>query len=163
MGFVTAGNDLVYAEQIHTYEERIGFKIDENYNDFVKGYKDDFEYSIQAQLASILQCAICVRNLEVFPGSFTVNVTLVGYNDMEADELKQSYADLIALLEAGALKLVIFLLRSFKRGPENCFDSTVPDFINCFCFGIPMGKTKIYCGQTKLVIEVKSVFKYIFL
>ena len=115
MGFVTAGNDLVYAEQIHTYEERIGFKIDENYNDFVKGYKDDFEYSIQAQLASILQCAICVRNLEVFPGSFTVNVTLVGYNDMEADELKQSHDELIALLEAGALKLVSFFDCDFLK------------------------------------------------
>ena len=106
---------MVYAEEIHTYEERIGFKIDENYNDIVKGYKDDFEYSIQAQLASILQCVVCVRDLEVFPGSMTVNFTLVGFNDMEADELKQSHAELIALLKAGALKLVSFLTAKFQK------------------------------------------------
>ena len=110
MGFVTAGNDLVYAEQIHTYEERIGFKIDENYYDFVKGnQKYDFIGSIRAQLVSILQCEpLNIRDLEVFPESFTVNFTLVGSNDMEADELNQSRAELIALLEAGALKLVSF-------------------------------------------------------
>ena len=80
---MTAGNDIVYIKEIHTYEERIGFKIDGNYNDFVKGNKDDFEYSIQAQLASILQCVVCVRDLEVSPGSMTVNFTLVGSKDME--------------------------------------------------------------------------------
>ena len=110
MGFVTAGNDVVYIEEIHTYEERIGFKIDENYYDFVKGnQKYDFIGSIRAQLVSILQCEpLNIRDLEVFPESFTVNFTLVGSNDMEADELNQSRAELIALLEAGALKLVSF-------------------------------------------------------
>ena len=110
MGFVTAGNDVVYIEEIHTYEERIGFKIDENYYDFVKGnQKYDFIGSIRAQLVSILQCEpLNIRDLKVFPESFTVNFTLVGSNDMEADELNQSRAELIALLEAGALKLVSF-------------------------------------------------------
>ena len=102
--------DLYFLSDVEKrIEERIGFKIDENYNDFVKGDKDDFEYSIQAQLASILQCVVCVRDLEVSPGSMTVNFTLVGFNDMEADELKQSQSELIDLLEAGALKLVSFL------------------------------------------------------
>ena len=110
MGFVTAGNDVVYIEEIHTYEERIGFKIDENYYDFVKGnQKYDFIGSIRTQLVSILQCEpLNIRDLKVFPESFTVNFTLVGSNDMEADELNQSRAELIALLEAGALKLVSF-------------------------------------------------------
>ena len=107
MGLVTAGDDIVYVEEIHAYEERIEFKIDENYDDFVKGNKSDFEDSIKAQLVSILQCEpLHVRDLEVSPGSIMVNFTLVGSNDMEADELKQSHAELIALLEAGALKLV---------------------------------------------------------
>ena len=44
-----------------------------------------------------------------------VNFTLVGSNDMEADELKQSHAELIALLEAGALKLVSFLTAKFQK------------------------------------------------
>ena len=56
MGLVTAGNDIVYTEEIHTYEERIGFKIDENYYEIVKGNKYDFIGSIRAQLVSILQC-----------------------------------------------------------------------------------------------------------
>ena len=115
VGLVTAGDDIVYVEEIHTYEERIEFKIDENYNDFVKGDKDDFEYSMQAQLASILQCVVCVRDLEVSPGSMTVNFTLVGFNDMEADELKQSHSELIDLLEAGALKLVSFFDYDFLK------------------------------------------------
>ena len=60
-------------------------------------------------MVSILQCEpLNVRDLEVSPGSIMVNFTLVGSNDMEADELKQSHAELIALLEAGALKLVSF-------------------------------------------------------
>ena len=110
MGLVTAGNDIVYIEEIHTYEERIGFKIDENYYDFVKGnQKYDYIGSIRTQLVSILQCEpLNIRDLKVFPESFTVNFTLVGSNDMEADELNQSRAELIALLEAGALKLVSF-------------------------------------------------------
>ena len=117
MGFVTAGNDVVYIEEIHTYEERIGFKIDENYYDFVKGnQKYDFIGSIRAQLVSILQCEpLNIRDLKVFPESFTVNFTLVGSNDMEADELNQSRAELIALLEAGALKLVSFLTAKFQK------------------------------------------------
>ena len=115
VGLVTAGDDIVYVEEIHAYEERIEFKIDENYDDFVKGNKSDFEDSIQAQLVSILQCEpLNVRDLEVSPGSIMVNFTLVGSNDMEADELKQSHAELIALLEAGALKLVSFLTAKFQ-------------------------------------------------
>jgi hypothetical protein len=107
VGLVTAGDDIVYVEEIHAYEERIEFKIDENYDDFVKGNKSDFEDSIKTQLVSILQCEpLNIRDLEVSPGSIMVNFTLVGSNDMEADELKQSHAELIALLEAGALKLV---------------------------------------------------------
>ena len=122
MGLVTAGNDIVYTEEIHTYEERIGFKIDENYYEIVKGNKYDFIGSIRAQLVSILQCEplnvrIDVRDLEVFPESMTVNFTLFGFNDMEADELKQSHAELIALLKAGALKLVSFLTANFQKRP----------------------------------------------
>ena len=113
MGRVTAGGDIVYIEEIHTYEERIGFKIDENYNDFVKGNAQyyDFISSIKFQLLSILQCeSLNVRDLEVSsaPGNIMINFTLVGSNDMEADKLKQSHSELIALLEAGALKLVSF-------------------------------------------------------
>ena len=120
MGLVTAGNDIVYTEEIHTYEERIGFKIDENYYEIVKGNKYDFIGSIRAQLVSILQCEplnvrIDVRDLEVFPESMTVNFTLFGFNDMEADELKQSHAELISLLEAGALKLVSFLTAKLHK------------------------------------------------
>ena len=116
MGLVTAGDDIVYVEEIHTYEERIEFKIDENYDDFVKGNKSDFEDSIQAQLVSILQCEpLNVRDLVVSPGSIMVNFTLVGSNDMEADELKQSHDELIALLEAGALKLVSFFDCDFLK------------------------------------------------
>ena len=101
---------MVYAEEIHTYEERIGFNIDENYYDFVKGnQKYDFIGSIRTQLVSILQCEpLNIRDLKVFPESFTVNFNLVGSKDFEAEELKQSHAELIALLEAGALKLVSF-------------------------------------------------------
>ena len=109
---------MVYAEEIHTYEERIGFNIDENYYDFVKGYfvLPYFIDSIRAQLVSILQCEpLNIRDLEVFPESFTVNFTLVGSNNMEADELNQSRAELIALLEAGALKLVSFLTAKFQK------------------------------------------------
>ena len=40
-----------------------------------------------------------------------VNFTLVGSTDMEADELKQTHAEMVRLLEAGALKLVKFILR----------------------------------------------------
>ena len=144
MGLVTAGDDIVYVEEIHTYEERIEFKIDENYDDFVKGNKSDFEDSIQAQLVSILQCEpLNVRDLEVSPGSIMVNFTLVGSNDMEADELKQSHAELIALLEAGALKLVSFLTARFqKRFFINYFDSSVPDIILLRNFN---GRNRIYC------------------
>ena len=102
---------MVYAEEIHTYEERIGFNIDENYYDFVKGYfvLPYFIDSIRAQLVSILHCEpLNIRDMEVFPESFTVNFNLVGSKDFEAEELKQSHAELIALLEAGALKLVSF-------------------------------------------------------
>ena len=117
MGLVTAGADIVYVEEIHTYEERIEFKIDENYYDFVKGnQKYDFIGSIRTQLVSILQCEpLNVRDLVVSPGSIMVNFTLVGSNDMEADELKQSHDELIALLEAGALKLVSFFDCDFLK------------------------------------------------
>ena len=162
MGLVTAGDDIVYVEEIHTYEERIEFKIDENYDDFVKGNKSDFEDSIQAQLVSILQCEpLNVRDLEVSPGSIMVNFTLVGSNDMEADELKQSHAELIALLEAGALKLVSFfdcdlskevlkiaLIQLFQISNE------IQEF---------QWKKQNFCAHAKLAMKVKPVFKHIFL
>ena len=106
MGLVTSDNEVVYIEEIHTYEEKIEFKIEENYDDFVKGNESDFKASIKNQLISILNCdPLNIRELQVSPGSILVDFLLVGSNEMEADELKQSHAELAALLEAGALKL----------------------------------------------------------
>ena len=41
-------------------------------------------------------------------GSIIVEFLLVGYTDLEADELEQSYDELVAIIEAGEFQLVSF-------------------------------------------------------
>ena len=162
VGLVTAEDDIVYIEEIHTYEEAIEFKIDENYDDFVKGNKYDFIGSIKAQLVSILQCEpLNVRDLEVFPESFTVNFTLVGSNDMEADKLKQSHAELIALLEAGALKLVSFFdCEVSKEVLKIALIQLLQILLMILASEFQWEKQNLLCScQAELAMEVKPVFK----
>ena len=49
-----------------------------------------------------------MHSFSSFSLSFTsfIEFLLIGSNEMEADELKQSHAELVNRLEAGALKLV---------------------------------------------------------
>ena len=107
VGLVTGDNEIVYVEEIHTFEEQVQIRIEEDYDKFVKGNETDFKDAIEKQIEDLLNVGpLNVRDLTVTRGSIIVDFLLVGSNEMEADQLKQSYAGLIELLEKGELKLV---------------------------------------------------------
>ena len=70
VGLVTASdNEIVYVEEIHFFEENVRFKIEEDYDAFVKGNESEFEDAIKEQLIDLLQCdALSVRDLTISPG-----------------------------------------------------------------------------------------------
>ena len=108
VGLVDSEEEVVWLEEIHTYEQDVKFKIDANYDTYVNNENlVEFKQNIKNQIVSILQCdPINIRDLKVYKGSIIVEFLMVGYTEMEADELEQSYVELAALLEAGQLQLV---------------------------------------------------------
>ena len=110
VGLVSNSNsDIEYIEEVFAFKENIKFKIDENYADWVEGSEKDFKSAILSQLMQILDCdRLNIRDLAIYPGSIIIEFLLVGADKMEAEQLKQSHHEMVALLAAGELKLEAF-------------------------------------------------------
>ena len=113
-GFIAVGlvsnadNETVYVEEVFAFKEKLKFKIEENYQDLVQGSEQEFKSSIRSQLMDILDCdPLNIRELFIYPGSIIVEFLLVGADKMEAEQLKQSHAEMVALLASGTLKLEV--------------------------------------------------------
>ena len=112
-GFIAVGllnntnNETVYIEEVYAFKEQIKFKIEENYTALVDGVGyQEFRSSIRTQLMDILDCQpLNIRELRILQGSIIVEFLLVGADKMEAEQLKQSHAEMVALLASGTLKL----------------------------------------------------------
>ena len=91
-----------YIEEVFAFKENIKFKIDEDYSTWVEGSEKDFKSSILSQLMQILDCdRLNIRDLVVYPGSIIIEFLLVGADKMEAEQLKQSHNEMVALLASG--------------------------------------------------------------
>jgi hypothetical protein len=112
VGLVASDDTIMYLEEIFTFEERINFKIDVDYDMYVGPNVTEFKSAMRTQLAFILNCDLLnIRELQVYPGSIIIDFLLVASSDLEADELRQSYTDMMNLLESGQLKLVKNILK----------------------------------------------------
>ena len=113
VGLVDSQEEIVWLEEIHTYEQNVKFKIDA---DFDTNINDDnaaeFKQNMITQISFALQCEpINIQEFKLKKGSIIVEFLLVGYTDLEADDLEQSYDEFVAIVEAGELQLVIFFLK----------------------------------------------------
>ena len=130
-GFIAVGlvsnanNETVYVEEVFAFKEKLKFKIEENYQELVEGSEQEFKSSIRTQLMNILDCQpLNIRELFIYPGSIIVEFLLVGADKMEAEQLKQSHAEMVALLASGNLKLEVENGTDIKelKVPKQCLD-----------------------------------------
>jgi len=97
----------------------------------VQGSEQEFKSSIRSQLMDILDCEpLNIRELYIREGSIIVEFLLVGADKMEAEQLKQSHAEMVALLASGTLKLELEnatgttqILKVPKQCVSNCDDT----------------------------------------
>ena len=110
VGLVDSQEEIVWLEEIHTYEQDVRFKIDADFDTHVTDDNAaEFKQNMISQISNALQCEpINIQELKVKKGSIIVEFLLVGYTDLEADELEQSYDELVAIIEAGEFQLVSF-------------------------------------------------------
>ena len=117
VGLVDSQEEIVWLEEIHTYEQNVKFKIDADFDNHVTDdTAAEFKQNMISQIANALQCEpINIQELKVKKGSIIVEFLLVGYTDLEADELEQSYDELVTIIEAGEFQLVSFFIDFFRE------------------------------------------------
>ena len=151
VGLVTTSNDLVYVEEIHTYEKQVKFTI---LDDFAKvsENKTEFLNAIKSQLIEFLQCKpIQIRELQTYPGSIIIEFLLTGSTQMEAEEMKEAYQKLVDFLESGSLTLNDHLgdpLQIPKQCIETCDEATILD---------PEDQTLLIIGMVLLAIVLMVI------